>query len=330
MNTAHGLAITGGTPGLESAVLTYLGHLSAERGLAANTLTSYRRDLLRYVDALSGRGRSELGQVSEDDVLAFLAALREGDVEHPPLSAGSAARAVVAVRGLHRFALREGLTAADPASGVRPPARPRRPPKAISAVEAERLIAAADAGGEDTARALRDRALLEVLYGSGVRISEAVGLDVDHLALTEGFMRVPGKGGRERIVPVGGQALRAVEAYLARARPALAAGRNVARSEPEGGRAGGPALFLNARGGRLSRQGAWMVLRAAAGRAGLSHVSPHTLRHSFAAHLVDGGADPRVVQELLGQASVATPQAHTPATARRLREAYTAAHPRAR
>ncbi|MXQ64158.1 site-specific tyrosine recombinase XerD [Actinomadura rayongensis] len=307
---------------LEAAVRGYLGHLAVERGLAANTLSSYRRDLRRYTDALAARGRAAIGEVTEDDVRAFLAGLREGDADHPPLAAGSAARAVVAVRGLHRFALREGLADADPARDVRPPAPPRRLPKAISLDDVERLLGAAqgpagDAG--DAARGLRDRALLELLYGSGVRISEAVGLDVDDLDLAEGFARIRGKGGKTRVVPVGDYARRAVEAYLVRARPELArAGR------------GGPALFLNARGGRLSRQGAWMVLRAAAERAGLSDVSPHTLRHSFATHLLDGGADVRVVQELLGHASVTTTQVYTLVTVRLLREVYATSHPRAR
>ncbi|POM23893.1 Tyrosine recombinase XerD [Actinomadura rubteroloni] len=300
----------------------YLGHLAVERGLAANTLSSYRRDLRRYTEALAARGRAAIGEATEDDVRAFLAGLREGDADHPPLAAGSAARAVVAVRGLHRFALREGLADGDPARDVRPPAPPRRLPKAISLDDVERLLGAAqgpagDAG--DAARGLRDRALLELLYGSGVRISEAVGLDVDDLDLAEGFARIRGKGGKTRVVPVGDYARRAVDAYLVRARPELArAGR------------GGPALFLNARGGRLSRQGAWMVLRAAAERAGLSDVSPHTLRHSFATHLLDGGADVRVVQELLGHASVTTTQVYTLVTVRLLREVYATSHPRAR
>ncbi|MQY02197.1 Tyrosine recombinase XerD [Actinomadura sp. RB68] len=302
---------------LLAAVRSYLGHLAVERGLAANTLSSYRRDLRRYTGVLTARGRTAIGDVTEDDVRAFLAGLREGDPEHPPLSAGSAARAVVAVRGLHRFALREGLAAADPARDVKPPTPPRRLPKAIPLDRVERLLAAA--GDADTARGLRDRALLELLYGSGVRISEAVGLDVDDLDLEEGFARVAGKGGKDRVVPIGDYARRAVQAYLVRARPELArAGR------------GGPALYLNARGGRLSRQGAWMVLRAAAGRAGLTDVSPHTLRHSFATHLLDGGADVRVVQELLGHASVTTTQVYTLVTVQLLREVYATSHPRAR
>ncbi|MEU5879787.1 site-specific tyrosine recombinase XerD [Spirillospora sp. NPDC047279] len=309
---------------MESAVRTYLGHLAVERGLAANTLSSYRRDLRRYVTALAGRGHDAIDQITEDDVRAFLVDLREGDEDHPPLAAGSAARAVVAVRGLHRFAQREGLAPGDPARDVKPPTPPRRLPKAISLDDVERLLAAVTAAGEpggaaEAARALRDRALLELLYGSGARISEAVGLDVDDLDLDEGFARISGKGGKTRVVPIGDYARKAVEAYLVRARPELGkAGR------------GGPALFLNARGGRLSRQGAWMVLRAAAERAGLSDVSPHTLRHSFATHLLDGGADVRVVQELLGHASVTTTQVYTLVTVQLLREVYATSHPRAR
>ncbi|MGE5762885.1 MAG: tyrosine recombinase, partial [Mycobacterium leprae] len=247
-----------------------------------------------------------------------LAALRAGDDSHPPLSAASAGRAVVAVRGLHRFAVREGLTGADPARAVRPPTPPRRLPKAIAVDEVERLLDAAGPPGDP--RGLRDRALLELLYGTGARISEAVGLDVDDVDLDRGVVRLLGKGGKERMVPVGRFARAAVDAYLVRARPALA----VIGS-------GGPALFLNARGGRLTRQGGWAVLRAAAERAGLAaSVSPHTLRHSFATHLLDGGADVRVVQELLGHASVTTTQVYTLVTVDRLREVYAAAHPRAR
>ena len=295
----------------------YLDHLAVERGLAANTLSSYRRDLLRYQDHLTAIGRSSLAQVQEADVAAFLARLREGDDEHPPLSAASAGRAVVSVRGLHRFALREGLTASDPAREVRPPAPARRLPKAISVEQVEALLDAAAA--DQTPLALRDRALLEVLYGTGARISEAVGLAVDDLDRAAGLVRLDGKGGKQRVVPVGSYARAAVEAYLVRARPLLSAAGT-----------GGPALFLNARGGRLSRQSAWTVLRAAADRAGLEvDVSPHTLRHSFATHLLDGGADVRVVQELLGHASVATTQVYTLVTVDRLREIYATAHPRA-
>lgn len=310
-------------------------HLAVERGLARNTLESYRRDLRRYLDAMAARGRTSVGEVVVADVAAFLAGLRQGSEGHQPLSAGSAARAVVAVRGLHAFALREGLASTDPAREVRPPVPPRRLPKAISVAEVERLLAAAAPAGPTPGQVpqpawpalLRDRALLELLYGTGARISEAVGLDIDDLDLSgpggdaTGAVKLTGKGGKQRVVPVGSYARAALDAYLVRARPALArAGRQLSTA---------PAVFLNARGGRLTRQGAWMVLRAAAARAGLANVSPHTLRHSFATHLLDGGADVRVVQELLGHASVTTTQVYTLVTVDHLREVYAAAHPRA-
>ncbi len=289
-----------------------------ERGLAANTLSSYRRDLRRYVDHLAGLGVDDLARVGEQEVAGFLAALREGSEDHPPLSATSAGRAVVAVRGLHRFAHREGLVPDDPAREVRPPTPARRLPRAITVEEVERLLDAAGAPG--TPAALRDRALLELLYGTGARISEAVGLAVDDLERDAGLVRLDGKGGKQRVVPVGSYAARAVEAWLVRGRPVLAAAG-----------AGSSALFLNQRGGRLSRQSAWAVLQAAAERAGLGgRVSPHVLRHSFATHLLDGGADVRVVQELLGHASVTTTQVYTLVTVDRLREVYAGAHPRAR
>jgi integrase/recombinase XerD len=296
----------------------WLNHLDVERGVSANTLKSYRRDLARYTAYLAGRGVTDPASVTEAHVSDFLATLREGGDEHPPLAASSAARTLVAVRGFHRFLVLEGDTAQDPAGAVSPPRPPARLPKAISIEDVERLLAAAGVG--DTPASLRDRALLEVLYGAGARISEAVGLDVDDVDAEEGVVRLFGKGGKERVVPLGSYAAQALSAYLVRGRPALAAkGR------------GTPAIFLNQRGGRLSRQSAWAALRAAAERAGLSgHLSPHTLRHSFATHLLDGGADVRVVQELLGHASVTTTQIYTMVTVQRLREVYAQSHPRAR
>jgi len=297
-----------------AAAARYLDHLAVERGLAGNTLLSHRRALRRYASFV---GSTPLATVGEADVAAFVASLREGTPDHPPVKASSAARAVVAVRGLHRFALREGLVEVDVSREVRPPALPRSLPKAIPVDEVEALLKAA--AFDQTPLSLRDAALLELLYATGARISEAVGLDVDALDLEGGAVRLLGKGSRERVVPVGRYAREALAAYLVRARPALAAA----------GR-GTPAVFLNARGGRLSRQSAWTVLRAAADKAGIgSPVSPHTLRHSFATHLLDGGADVRVVQELLGHASVTTTQVYTLVTVDRLREVYAAAHPRA-
>ncbi|MFG1609459.1 site-specific tyrosine recombinase XerD [Actinoplanes sp. NPDC049265] len=297
------------------AVRTYLDHLSVERGLSKNTFTSYQRDLERYV-LLMGK---DLAAITAADLAGYLGRLRAGDDDHPPLSASSAARAMSAVRGLHRFAAREGLIAVDVSRDVRPPTPPRRLPKALDLDQVERLLAA-PAG--DDGLVLRDRALLEFLYGTGARISEAVGLDVDDL--DDDAVTLRGKGGKTRFVPLGRYARAALDAYLVRARPLLIAG----------GR-GTPRVFLNARGGPLSRQSAWTILHRSAAAAGLPTegpraVSPHTLRHSYATHLLDGGADVRVVQELLGHASVTTTQVYTLVTVDRLREVYATSHPRAR
>jgi integrase/recombinase XerD len=310
---------------LEEAIRSYLQHLVVERGLAANTVESYRRDLRRYQSALAKHGKARLGDVTPVDVAEFLASLREGDEEHGALAVSSAARAVIAVRGLHAFAAAQGLVETDPARDVPPPTPPRRLPKAITLAEVECLLDASGPGPDDLSadpRLLRDRALLEFLYGTGARISEATGLDVDELHLdADPVARLIGKGGKQRVVPVGSYAVRALEAYLVRARPVLAAASRRASASP--------AVFLNARGGRLTRQGAWGVLHAAAERVGLPDVSPHTMRHSFATHMLDGGADIRVVQELLGHASVATTQIYTLITVDRLREVYASSHPRA-
>ncbi|MFC5289990.1 site-specific tyrosine recombinase XerD [Actinokineospora guangxiensis] len=301
---------------VEHVVHGYLDHLAVERGTSANTLDGYTRDLRRYRDHLAADGVEDMAEVTERHVSGFLAALREGTADHPPLAASSAARALVAVRGLHRFAVLDGITAHDPARAVKPPTPPRRLPKALPVDDVLKLL---DTPVQDGPGGLRDRALLELLYSTGARISEAVGLDVDDVDATDRAVRLDGKGGKQRIVPVGRPALAALEAYLVRGRPVLASG----------GR-GSPAVFLNVRGGRLSRQSAWAALKTAADAAGISaEVSPHTLRHSFATHLLEGGADVRVVQELLGHASVTTTQIYTLVTVTTLREVYVSAHPRA-
>lgn len=308
---------------LQTQLQGYLDHLTIERGVAANTLSSYRRDLRRYNAHLNLRGIDDLGKVGENDVSEFLVALRRGDPEAgmPALSAVSAARALIAVRGLHRFAAAEGLTEVDVARAVKPPTPGRRLPKSLTVDEVLALLEGA--GGDspsDGPLTLRNRALLELLYSSGSRISEAVGLDVDDVDTTARSVLLRGKGGKQRLVPVGRPAVAALDTYLVRGRPELA----------RRGR-GTPAIFLNARGGRLSRQSAWQVLHDAAERAGIAAaVSPHTLRHSFATHLLDGGADVRVVQELLGHASVTTTQIYTLVTVHALREVWAGAHPRAR
>lgn len=305
-------------PALKTALAGYLDHLAVERGLARNTLVSYRRDLACYVKFLAGREVAEPSGVEPEHVASYVAHLHapaDGSQGHAP---ASVARALVAARGWHRYLVAEGLTTADPTTDIQPPRQAQRLPKALSIDQVTALLEAVRP--DDGPRALRDRALLEFLYATGARISEAVGLDVDDVDGTSGSVRLLGKGSKERIVPVGSYALAAADAYLVRGRPALlGTGR------------GGPALFLNARGGRLSRQSAWQVLRDAAGRAGIAEtVSPHTLRHSFATHLLQGGADVRSVQELLGHASVTTTQIYTLVTVDALREVYAVAHPRAR
>ncbi len=310
-------------------VQTYLDHLSVERGVSTHTTSAYRRDLRRYADHLAGLRITDPAAVTTAMIDDYAMRLREGrrdgqEWAEVPLASASIARAVVAVRSLHRFALSEGVTTDDPARDVRPPKPPQRLPKALSVDQVQAML---DVPATDTPLGLRDGALLELLYGTGTRISEAVSLDVDDVSrlleiapgeLAPG-LRVLGKGRKERVVPVGSYARAALSAYLVRGRPELAA-----RST------GQPALFLNARGGRLSRQSAWAMLQTVAERAQISvEVSPHTLRHSFATHLLDGGADVRVVQELLGHASVTTTQIYTLVTVDHLREVYLTAHPRA-
>ncbi len=315
--------MTTATGALDDQVQGYLDHLAIERGVAANTISSYRRDLRRYAEYLQGRGIIDLRAVGENDVSEFLVALRKGDPDlgAVPLSAVSAARALVAVRGLHRFLAIEGVVEVDVARAVKPPTPSRRLPKSLSVDEVLALLEAA--GGDrdaDGPLSLRNRALLELLYSTGARISEAVGLDVDDVDTEYRSVLLRGKGGKDRLVPVGRPAISALDAYLVRGRPELAR-----RGK------GTPAIFLNARGGRLSRQSAWQVLQDAAAAAGISAaVSPHTMRHSFATHLLEGGADVRVVQELLGHASVTTTQIYTLVTVSALREVWAGAHPRAR
>ena len=315
---------------LDTQIQGYLDHLTIERGVAANTIRSYRRDLRRYVDYLLQRGTVDLRHVIETDVSDFLIALRRGDPDTgaTALSAVSAARAVIAVRGLHRFAAAEGIIDLDVARAVKPPTPSRRLPKSLALDEVLALLDGA--GGDaptDGPLTLRNRALLELLYSTGARISEAVGLDVDDVDTQARSVLLRGKGGKQRLVPVGRPAIAALDAYLVRGRPDLARRGRVGpgRSAPAQG-----AIFLNARGGRLSRQSAWQVLQDAAERAGITAaVSPHTLRHSFATHLLEGGADVRVVQELLGHASVTTTQIYTLVTVNALREVWAGAHPRA-
>jgi len=318
-------------PTLAGLIQTYLDHLTVERGLSRHTVAAYRRDLSRYADYLAELGVTKPSQVTSAMIGSYAARLREGVAGpngagwvEPPLANASVARAVIAVRSMHRFAAAEALTDEDPARSIRPPKPPRRLPKALSLEQVQAMLAVP---ATDTEVGLRDAALLELLYGTGMRISEAVGLDVDEVSRLVRApvgepapgLRVLGKGSKERVVPVGSYARAALDAYLVRGRPALMAhGR------------GTPALFVNTRGDRLSRQSAWAVMRSVAEKAGITaDVSPHTLRHSYATHLLDGGADIRVVQELLGHASVTTTQIYTLVTIDHLREVFLTSHPRA-
>ncbi|WP_308192069.1 site-specific tyrosine recombinase XerD [Gordonia zhenghanii] len=303
---------------VEHLVDAYMDHLTVERGSAANTIASYRRDLLRYRGFLARRGVTDLRDVDEAAVRDFLVALRRGDPDNdlPALADSSVARTLIAARGFHKFAAAEGVVDDDVAHAVRPPTPAQRLPKSLPVDDVLAILEAASV--PEGPRALRDRALLELLYSCGARISEVTALDVDDIDVEHRAVVLRGKGGKERIVPVGRPALSALDAYLVRGRPALV-------------KKGIPALFLNIRGGRLSRQSAWQVLVDAAERAGIDKdVSPHTLRHSFATHLLDGGADVRVVQELLGHSSVTTTQVYTMVTVNTMREVYATAHPRAR
>ncbi|WP_346233975.1 site-specific tyrosine recombinase XerD [Parafrigoribacterium mesophilum] len=305
---------------LARALDRYLRHVSIERGLSVNTVAAYRRDLGAYLQLLAERGIQTPQAIGQHDVAAFAAALRSRPED--PLAASSVARMLSSVRGFHRFLLDEGLVETDVAAETKPPKLASRLPKAITVEQMATLLATAD--GDDV-RSLRDKALLELLYATGARISEASALDVDDILSSQesssaDTVRLFGKGGKQRIVPLGSYARAALDAYLVRGRPTLAARG-----------AGTPALFLGARGGRLSRQNAWLIVQARAGQAQLGvTISPHTFRHSFATHLLAGGADVRVVQELLGHSSVATTQIYTLVTADTLRDMYTSAHPRAR
>jgi integrase/recombinase XerD len=306
------------------AISSYLDHVTIERGLSAHTVAAYRRDLDRYAQWCAARNLTQVELVQANDVADFAAGLRTL-APGRPLASTSAARIVVSVRCFHRFAQAEGLTDVDPSAQVRPPSTAKRLPKGLPYHEIEALLAVAAL--DQGPIGLRDRALLEFLYGTGTRISEAVALEVDELDLATRTVTVMGKGSKQRRVPLGDFAIDALQAYLVRGRPALLAGRG---GTPRKGSGPLHPVFVNARGGVLSRQSAFGLLQRIAERAGIEHVSPHTLRHSFATHLIERGADVRVVQELLGHASVTTTQVYTMVTVDLLREVYATSHPRAR
>lgn len=298
-------------PALTEAVDAYLTFALAERGLARRTVDAYAADLRDFAAFAARRGVTTPGGIHRSTITLYLLQLRRRG-----LAGSSVTRRLAAIRGWTGFLLREERIRDDPALDVTAAKRPRRLPGVLTVDEVEQLLAQPRGGG---AQVLRDRAMLELLYAAGLRVSELVGLDVGDVHLGVEYVRCIGKGSKERIVPIGAAAVRALQRYLAHARPVLACGRLT------------PALFLNRRGGRLTRQSVWTLLRAAARSAGIRKpIGPHTLRHSFATHLLDGGADLRAVQEMLGHASVATTQIYTHLTRSRLREVYRRAHPRDR
>ena len=314
---------------IEQASEAYLDHLAIERGLSNNTVGSYRRDLSRYHEYLAGADIHALAEITPDTLRAFLQAAAAGEDGKNPLAASSIARLMASLRGFHGFTVNERLSNTDPTESLENPRLARPLPKALTIPQTRALLEAFS--GEDPA-SLRSRALLETLYASGARVSEVCSLDVDDLGVLAGtgeedsgeksitLVTVTGKGNKQRLVPLGEYAVKALEAYLVRSRPGLV----------QKGR-GSSALFLNLRGGRLSRQSAWNIIREAAEKAGIkTPISPHSLRHSFATHMLEGGADVRVVQELLGHVNVTTTQIYTKVTATLLREVYQETHPRAR
>ena len=299
---------------MDTYVTEYLGYLSVERGYSRHTIAAYGRDLRDYVAFLSQRAVSDLTIVTRDDVTAFIAALWERG-----LAPSTVERRVAAVKGLHKFLVREGITDNHPTARLPLPKVPERLPEVISIEDVDRLL------GQpfpDSPAGLRDRAMLETLYGCGLRVSELTGLELSGVDISAGYLRVFGKGGKERIVPVAGMAAHALDAYLKNGRPRLRPKKSLRGVDTS-------AVFVNTRGGRISRQGVFVIVRSYGDRVGLK-MHPHTLRHSFATHLLEGGADLRALQEMLGHADITTTQVYTHVDRRHIREEYLSTHPRAR
>jgi integrase/recombinase XerD len=299
---------------MDSLISEYLGYLSVERGASPHTIAAYGRDLRDYEEFLSARGVGDLRVVSRDDITAFVADLRTR-----VLAPSTIERRVASLKGFHKFLVREGITDNHPTARLPLPKVPQRLPGAVSIDDIDRLL------GQpfpDSPSGMRDRAILETLYGCGLRVSELVGLDLADVDLAQGFVRVFGKGGKERLVPVAGMASHALDAYLRHGRSRLGMKRSLRGEDAS-------AVFLNTRGGRLTRQAVFEIVRRYGGRVGLE-LHPHTLRHSFATHLLEGGADLSALQEMLGHADISTTQIYTHVDLRHIREEYLTTHPRAR
>ncbi len=299
---------------MERSIEDFLAYLAIERGSSVNTVAAYRRDLVRYAQTCAERGVSDPARASHEEILAHVRGLRACG-----LAPRSIERALAAIKSYHRFCVREGLADESPAAGVPLPKVAERLPDVISIDDAERLLTQVF---PSTPSGLRDRAILEVLYGCGLRVSELVGLDLDAIDRGAGFIRVLGKGAKERLVPIAGAAERALIEYLTHGRPFLRAKRGKTRPDPS-------AVFLNQRGARLTRQGVFDIVRAYGARVGLD-LHPHTLRHSFATHMLEGGADLRALQEMLGHADIATTQIYTHVDRAHIKAEYLSTHPRAR
>jgi integrase/recombinase XerD len=295
-------------------VAAFLDYLAVERGASPHTISAYRGDLKAYADLLAERGVTSPAEVTRDDVTAFIAHLRERS-----LAASSIERKVAAVKSFHKFLVRDGVTENHPTAGVPLPAKPARLPDVVSIDDVGRML---DQRFPDGPAGYRDRAMLEVLYGCGLRASELVGLDLGDVDVAEGYVCVLGKGGKERVVPIAGAALSSTREYLAHGRPYLRSKSGAVRQDPA-------AVFLSVRGKRMTRQVAFEIVRTYGGHAGLT-IHPHTLRHSFATHMLEGGADLRSLQEMLGHADISTTQVYTHVDRTHLREEYLSTHPRAR
>jgi integrase/recombinase XerD len=294
---------------MEEIIDRFLSHLAVERGLSRNTLEAYSRDLLRFISFLERGGVKAFDQATPAHLQAFMGALRGRT-----LSPRSTARNLAAIRSLYRFLVRERIVAGNPTTSVQSPRLGRPLPKALSQDETRALLSVSRVGGP---LHLRDLAMLELLYGTGMRVSELVGLDLSQVAFATGTLQVRGKGGKERVVPLGEYALEALRNYLQRGRPRLHRGKTI------------QAVFLNRSGRRITRQGFWKLLKGYAQRAGIRRgVTPHMLRHSFATHLLEGGADLRAIQEMLGHADISTTQIYTHVARSRLKDIHRRYHPR--
>jgi integrase/recombinase XerD len=315
-HTGHMSDATGtqGDGGLHGLTEEFVGYLLVERGASPNTIAAYRRDMALYAAFLAARDVGSADAITRDDVVAWIASMR---------TAGAAAktieRRVAAIKSFHRFLVRDGITVNHPTASLPLPRTPQRLPDVVSIDDVDRMLSQPFPEGPS---GHRDRAMLEVLYGCGLRASELTGLDLRDVDLAEGFLRVFGKGSKERVVPVAGAAVRALTEYLAHGRPYLRTKGGARRQDPD-------AVFLSVRGRRLTRATVHALVRAYGGRVGLD-VHPHTLRHSFATHMLEGGADLRSLQEMLGHADISTTQIYTHVDRSHLREEYLSTHPRAR